>query len=159
MSYAHLQFLGAAAWIILVSGGTSLAEQSVTTVPRTVQFCDLVQNPEIYDGQRVTVRAVYNYGFEWQELLCMECHIRGKTWLQFDSDTAKQVRKGLRKAPRHQGIIIADFTGIFHAKGGPYGDGSYRYSFEVEAVENMKVLAKCVTTSISAVGRCRAETQ
>lgn len=46
-----------------------------------VTFCDLVRNPEKYNGQEVKVRATYRYGVEWSEQYCLDCLDRGKAWL------------------------------------------------------------------------------
>lgn len=120
-----------------------------------LRYCDLTENPEKYTGERVTIRAVYNYGFEWQELLCWECRNKGRTWLTFHPDFTDKLNKQLRKAPRHAGIIIGRFTGVFHGRGGPYGDGGYPFEFEVEEVSEVKVLVRNYKRPLSeAVLKC-----
>ena len=70
----------------------------------SVTFCDLVRNPDKYDGQEVSVRATYRYGFEWQELYCLDCKDKGKAWLEvpFDLDDAAiwPLRRCLLLIPR-----------------------------------------------------------
>jgi len=86
----------------------------------------------------------------------MECRIRGKTWLEFSTDSVERVRKQLRKAPRYQGIISGRFTGVFTAGGGPYGDGSYRIKFEVQDVTDVRVIVRDWKTPLSEKnGSCR----
>jgi hypothetical protein len=52
---------------------------SVSASPKPqVTFCELVSNPELYNGKVVTVRATYKYGFEWQMLYCLDCLDKGK---------------------------------------------------------------------------------
>jgi hypothetical protein len=40
--------------------------------PQTA-FCDLLRNPEKYNGKEVTVRATWSKGPEWSELYCLGC--------------------------------------------------------------------------------------
>lgn len=121
----------------------------------SVEFCQLVENPAKYDGARISVIAVYSYGYEWQELTCMECRSKGKTWLTFHPEAIDKVRKQLKKAPRHQGIISGRFTGVFHGTGGPYGDGSFKYEFEVEGIFGIRTLARDWKTPLAHVGGCK----
>jgi hypothetical protein len=69
--------------VSLLVAGSGYSQDSVT-------FCDLVRNPDKYDGQEVSVRTTYRYGFEWQELYCLDCKDTGKAWLEvpFDLDDA-----------------------------------------------------------------------
>ena len=101
-----------------------------------VAYCDLVNNPEKYDGKEVTVRATYRYGFEWQEIFCLECRKVGKTWLEFDDDAAAQYKAALKKFPKHQGTVNAVFAGIFQSSKGPFGDGGYRFRFVVKGINS-----------------------
>lgn len=107
-----------------------------------VAYCDLVNNPEKYDGKEVTVRAIYRYGFEWQEIFCLECRKVGKTWLEFDDDAAAQYKAALKKFPKHQGTVNAVITGIFQSSKGPFGDGGYRFRFVVKGINSVEVITK-----------------
>jgi len=106
------------------------------------RFCDVMNDPGKYDGKEITVSATYMYGFEWQELLCLDCHHVGKTWLEFDEDDAGKLKKALKKAPKTTGTINAIFSGIFKSSGGPYGDGGYRYQFIVKRLSHVEVIYK-----------------
>ena len=110
--------------------------------PGVVEYCDLVMNPEKYDGKEVTVRATYRYGFEWQEMFCMECRKVGKTWLEFDDEIAGETKAMLKKFPKDQGTVNAVFTGTFESSKGPYGDGGYRFKFVVRAISDAEVVSK-----------------
>jgi hypothetical protein len=59
---------------------------AASTPQPTLRFCDLVRNPAEYNGKTVTVRATYRYGFEWEELYCLDCLDKGKAWLEVPSD-------------------------------------------------------------------------
>jgi hypothetical protein len=107
-----------------------------------VNYCDLVGNPNAYDGKTVTVGATYRYGFEWQELFCVQCRDQGKTWLEFDPDSMAAIRRALNKAPRNQGTLNARFYGVFRSAQGPYGDGGYTYRFDLNFVEGVEIVSK-----------------
>jgi hypothetical protein len=83
--------------VFLLVAGRGYSQDSVT-------FCDLVRNPDKYDGHEVSVRATYRYGFEWQELYCLDCKDKGKAWLEapFDLDDAaiRPLRRCLLLIPR-----------------------------------------------------------
>jgi hypothetical protein len=105
-----------------------------------VRYRDLIRNLKEYEHKRVAVSASYRYGFEWQELFCLECRDQGKTWLEVTEKNANAFRRALRTAPRDHGIINATFYGILDGSNGPYGDGGYAYQFEVELVKDVKVV-------------------
>lgn len=111
--------------------------------PMTVEYCALVRNPEKYDGKEVTVRATYRYGFEWEEMFCLDCRDKGKTWLEIDDDevTAKS-RKILKKFPKDAGTVNAVFTGTFESSKGPFGDGGYRFRFVLKSISQAEVVTK-----------------
>lgn len=102
-----------------------------------VGYCDLMRDPGAYDGKQIAVQATYRYGFEIQELFCLKCRGQAKTWLEFEEGASIK----FRRAPRHNGLINATFYGIFLGKRGAYGDGGYRYQFNVHAVRNQKVIS------------------
>src|SRR3712207_4532748 len=88
-------------WLLLLSlrqGALSSAaagRQGPAAVPLAVAYCDMLANAQDYDGKEVSVRASYRYGFEWQELFCIECRNLGKTWLDFDQDNPQYFRAAL----------------------------------------------------------------
>lgn len=136
--------------LFLASGYPSSGQQKGA---EDVKFCDLIATPEKYDGARVSVYAVYNYGFEWQELLCMECRKWGQmTWLEFSVEHDKKLRKQMRKAPKDHGFIAARFTGVFRRRGHSYG--GYTFEFEVEDVSGVRVLIRDYKTPLSSVPSC-----
>jgi hypothetical protein len=106
-----------------------------------VEYCDLIKNPEVYDGKEVTLRATYRYGFEWQEIYCLECRNLGKTWLEI-WDLTKKSKKILKKFPKNDGTINAIFTGIFQSSKGPFGDGGYRYRFLLKEISQAELVTK-----------------
>ena len=107
----------------------------------SVEYCELVKNPEKYDGKEVTVRATYRYGFEWSEIFCLDCRDIGKTWLEI-GDVTKKSEKTLKKFPKDDGTINALFTGKFESSKGSYGDGGYRFRFVLKEISQAKLLTK-----------------
>jgi hypothetical protein len=107
-----------------------------------VKFCDLLRNPENYDGKEVTVRATYRYGFEWQELYCLDCMDKGKAWLEFGSDLDDSSLKALRRAPKWAGIVNLTMQGTFKS-GGSFGHlAGYRYELTARNISDVVVVQK-----------------
>ena len=95
----------------------------------SVSFCDLVRSPEKYDGKVVSIRATYRYGFEWQQLYCIDCLDRGKAWLEIPPDLDNTSDKALRRAPKGAGIVNLTVQGVF-VSGGRFGHmNRYPYKF------------------------------
>ena len=107
-----------------------------------VSFCDLVRNPEKYDGKVLSVRATYRYGFEWQQFYCLDCLDRGKAWLEIPSDLDNTSEKALRRAPKGAGIVNLTVEGVF-VSGGRFGHmNGYPYKFVVHKVRDVAVVLK-----------------
>ena len=106
-----------------------------------ISYCHLIKNPEMYDGKEVTVRATYRYGFEWQELFCLDCRNLGKTWLEIGDITEKS-KNILKKLPRDDGTVNAVFTGTFESSKGPFGDGGYRFRFVLKEISQTEFVTK-----------------
>jgi hypothetical protein len=115
--------------------------QDQADVPEKVAFCDLIADPAKYDGRMVTTSATWRYGFEWDELYCRGCRDMGKTWRTVADPNAK-TRALLRRLPKESGTVNAVFTGVFRASGGPFGDGSYRFRFEMSSMETPQLLSR-----------------
>ncbi len=116
--------------------------QETGSNPITVEYCALVENPEKYDGIEVTVRATYRYGFEWQEIFCVDCRDKGKTWLEIDDDLAPESIKILKRLPKDDGTVNALFTGIFQSSKGPYGANGYRFGFILKRITQVVFVSK-----------------
>jgi len=126
------------------SPSTDVARSSDRKDVPTVAYCDLLRNPDAYNGKQVRITADYRLGFEWSELYCLECWgMEGRTWADFDevgSCTRNAVRR-LTKA--YEGTFKLTVVGEFQSSGGRYGHmGAYRYQFVVKCVEEAKRLLK-----------------
>lgn len=107
-----------------------------------VTYCDLLNDAGKNDGKLVRVRATYRYGFEWQEMFCLGCRDRGKTWLEFDTDSDRELRGALKRLPKDQGTVNAIFEGTLTSTDGPFGDGGYRFKFVAKSISDVSVISK-----------------
>jgi hypothetical protein len=107
-----------------------------------VDFCDVIVRPKEFDNKKIVVRATYRYGFEWQEIYSLPCRNNVKVWLSLAADLPRPLQKALRRVPKNQGTVNATFTGLFHANGSAFGDGSYQYQLDLERLENIRIVSK-----------------
>jgi len=112
----------------------------------TVEYCELIKNPSLYDGKRVRVEATYRYGYEWSEIYCTDCFdLMKRTWVEFDnldeSCTSKKFLKKLRKdSPKGRTLSVV-FSGTFESAKNRYGHlNGYQFQLDVSCVEKAKVL-------------------
>jgi hypothetical protein len=85
-----------------------------THAQTTVKFCDLLRNPEKYGDQQVNVRASFRFGFEWQQLYCLDCIDKGKAWLELPNDLDDESERAFKKMPKGAGIVNLTVVGVFH---------------------------------------------
>jgi hypothetical protein len=126
---------------IAVFIGTVLVASSASP-QAPMKFCELMRNPEKYNGQLVKVRAIWIYGFEWSYLHCLDCD--GRVWLD-TSDVDDESAKTLKHTPE-AGIVNVDVEGVFHA-GGSFGHlNGYKYQLTAHTVANPVFLSKRMKT-------------
>ena len=105
-----------------------------------VTFCDLLRNPQKYNGEQVRVRVTYRYGFEWSQLYCLDCADKGKAWLQIPVDLDGASRRSLRKLPKGAGIVNLTVQGVFFS-GGNFGhENGYRYQIVANTISDVAVI-------------------
>jgi hypothetical protein len=70
----------------------------------TVAYCELVQNPNLYSGKTVQVKATWQYGFEWSYLYDRECmdgrnhiEIKFEAEDELDSVTKRKLKRLIKK--------------------------------------------------------------
>jgi hypothetical protein len=115
-----------------------LLTSSALSAP-TVQFCELMQHPDEYNGKLVNVRATWIYGFEWSYLHCLGCD--GRVWLD-TSELDEQSEKALRHTPKGAAIVNVDIEGIFQS-GGRFGHmNGYQYQLRAHTMANPAVISK-----------------
>jgi hypothetical protein len=105
-------------------------------------FCDLLRNPEKYNGKEVTVRATWRYGFEWSQFYCIDCSLKEMTWLDVSSELDDESTKALKRIPKGAGIVNITVQGTFRS-GGHFGhlDG-YPYEFIARKLSRITIVSK-----------------
>jgi hypothetical protein len=103
-------------------------------------FCDLLKNPEKYNGKEVTVRATWRYGFEWSQFYCLDCLDEGKAWLEVPSDLDDASMKALRRIPKGAGIVNITAQGVFMSDGHFGHLNGYPYKFVARKVSHVAVI-------------------
>lgn len=107
-----------------------------------ITFCDLVRNSEKYNGEEVSVRATYRYGYEWSQLYCLDCKDKGKTWLEIPVDLDDASARYLKRAPKGAGIVNLTVQGVF-VSGGTFGhQNGYHYKIVAYKIRNVAVIQK-----------------
>jgi hypothetical protein len=107
----------------------------------SISFCDLLRNPEKYDGKEVIVRATWRYGFEWSQFYCLDCSLKQPTWLEISSDLDEKSSQVLRRRPK-AGIVNITVQGIFQS-GGHFGHlNGYQNRFVAQRVSDVAVVSK-----------------
>lgn len=104
-----------------------------------ISFCELLKNPEQYNGKEVTVRATWRYGYEWSDFYCLDCLDQGKTWLQVPSNLDDASTKALRRIPK-AGIVNITVRGIFMSNGHFGHLNGYPYQLVTQRVSNAAVI-------------------
>src|SRR5436305_1473042 len=95
--------------VLLLSGGcaTSLPPSGqgspamLDGIP-LVSYCDLMAAPKVYFNKEVRLRAVYRWGFEWQQVYSTRCLDGPNTWVEFAID------KGCPVTIAHEGPVKDD---------------------------------------------------
>lgn len=105
-------------------------------------FCDLLRQPERFDGHLVVFEASNRYGFEWDEIFCISCLGPQRVWLEVKDEPSKRLNRQLKRLPKHSATLNATFTGIFRSKPGAFGDGGYKYQLDLLGLENIEIVSK-----------------
>jgi hypothetical protein len=142
--------------VLLLSGGcaTSLPPSGqgspaiLDGIP-LVSYCDLMASPEVYFNKEVRLRAVFRYGFEWQQVYSTRCLDAPNTWVEFASD------QGCPHTIEHRGPVRGGGSGsevsgetlgvVFRGRltgwGSGYGHlGAFASEFQVTCMEETTLL-------------------
>ena len=105
-------------------------------------FCDLLRNPDQYNGKEVTVRVTWRYGFEWSQLYCLDCSDKGRAWLDTSYDLDNASIKALRRTPKGAGIVNLTVEGVFMS-GGHFGHlNGYPYQLVAHKVSHVAIVLR-----------------
>jgi hypothetical protein len=118
------------------------AKQPASEAAPTISYCELLREPNLYQGKFVRVAATWNYGFEWSYLYHRECMSRvNKAWVEFVDEDAgcqqtKKVTKRLKDGFDNKADVVAVGT---LSGGGGYGHmNGYQYQFTIKCLEGAK---------------------
>jgi hypothetical protein len=105
-------------------------------------FCDLMRNPEKYNGKEVTVRATWRYEFEQSQFYCIDCSLKEMTWLDvWPSKLDDESTKAFHQIPKGHGIVNITVQGTFQS-GDHFGHlGAYSYQITVHKISNVSVVS------------------
>jgi len=139
------------ATLILVLGSTSFSVNGQSASPtrssaiETVQFCELLKNPQMYHQKVVRIRAVFSRGGEeWSAIFCPNCST-DKTLIgprfedSFESDTPSRVAR--RFAKRWDVTLAVILVGRFDTSGGGHL-GMHPYLFHIIRAERADLISK-----------------
>lgn len=115
---------------------------TLPSIAQTTNFCDLLRQPEKYNGKVVKVRATYRYAFESSQLYCLDCSDKGKAWLNIPTDLDDLTEKLVEKMPKGAGIVNLTVEGVFEF-GSTYGHlNGYRYQIRAQRIRDIAVIQK-----------------
>ncbi len=120
---------------LMLLSGAAHAQKAMT-------FCDLLRNADKYNGQLVKVRATFRYGFEWQQLYCLDCLDKGKEWLQVPVDLDDESEKASKQMPKGAGIVNLTVVGVFHFGTSYVHMNGYRYELVAQEIRDVAVIQK-----------------
>lgn len=127
----------------------------------TVTLCDLVHNPDIFDGKEVRLRATYLSDSKVAAFVDRVCMAKGqRTWVEFDGLSIKasapselyerleeQILCGPCGGDDNWRVTEMLVTGMFHGDDIGHGRlGKYRFMVTVKNVEELGVTEKAERT-------------
>ena len=107
--------------------------------PQDVAYCQLTNDPSVFAGKRIRIRAIYSYMFEISRLrppICCSGH-DAPVWVEFSDNLDRESTRLYHKFPKGMGFVLAVFTGVLETRG-PYGDGGYRAKLAVDRIEKLE---------------------
>jgi hypothetical protein len=129
--------------VALLSSVASIAKDDLTDA-QTTSYCQLIDNPRLFNGKLVRVRALYETDFEKMALTAPACATPlPLTWLDFESAWEPRTswrRRRAMYAARSKWNVQTDvvLVGKFRS-GGSFGhNGMYPFLLQVYKVEALK---------------------
>jgi hypothetical protein len=107
----------------------------------TVDFCELIKKPDVYNGKTIRLAAVYRYGFEWSEFFCPNCSEseRISTYPGKSADlTSKKIRKKLKWSYRGKTVNVI-VIGKFYSTN-PFDSSGHPFKIEIGYYEKADVI-------------------
>lgn len=146
--------------VLLLSIAPNLAHNNSSSKSSditTITFCDLIQNPDLYDGKEVRFRARYIANSEVAAFGDPNCSSKeNRTWAEFDGVSIKATSKpqiyqkveeqilcGKCGADNHWRETELLVTGIFNGSDTGHGRlGQYRFMVTIKNVEEISETEK-----------------
>lgn len=134
------QFFFIVIFVLLLLSFETKAQTTQNEQIPTLSYSNLMQNKDLYFGKTVRVKAFHIYGFEWSFLCDTECKERKhETWIEFEDELCKGSKRKLKKgSDNFDNKAEVIYVGTLSS--GNFGDGSYKYQFNVSCVESYKKL-------------------
>jgi hypothetical protein len=139
--FLFLAIAGIAALIAGAARPSSSASKTRTQSDTTsVTYCDLIHNPERYNGKTVRTNVTYRFGFEWAEFYCLDCwDMDHRTWVEYEHDLCAKSKK-IKDNDFRGRTVNLQVVGKFYGAG-RYGHmGAYQFKFVVDCVESAKTI-------------------
>jgi hypothetical protein len=129
-------------WLALVGSHPAQVKPNASGSVPTISYCELIREPELYEGKLVRVSATWYYGFERSSLYHRECmDPENSAWLVFveEAKGCKRTDKITKKltndsANKADVVVLGTLSG-----GGRYGHMFYYHrQFVVTCLEKAK---------------------
>ncbi|MBX3291018.1 MAG: hypothetical protein KF855_17040 [Acidobacteria bacterium] len=136
-------------FVLVLCLAPNVFSQSSNSEIVDVHICDLIHQPELYDGKTIRVSAAYRYGFEWSEIFCSRCWSRDKNriWVSFGDTFENSVSRrnkqllGIKSTSNEGRTLAVTFHGRFSATSPKDSHASeYSFGFVVEKAEKVRKL-------------------
>ena len=132
--------------MLLLAGGpvcTPIAGDLPSPVP-TISYCELQSNPELFLNKPVRLRAIYVFGFEWQEFDSAQCQAKHRIWVEIadsvENRSTFQGKRWLRSAD-DAGTFGLVVRGRLTGSNGGFGHlNAYDCLFVIDCVESAELL-------------------
>ena len=118
-----------------------------TTAEPAVPLCDLLSNADKYDGQDVTVRAVYRLVIHGSVLMspnCRETYVNMRQVSDYSADkhASKVLRSAIRRNEFQPVEVVVRGTFRSAKQGQCFGQNCFRYELEVRGLLSAAELKK-----------------
>ena len=128
----------------------------------TIDYCNLIHNPNAYREQVIRIHAKYRIGAKWSDLYSPYCGGPSEIWVNFDETYFSESFQPCQKSNIAEKVKFKGFdqifdvvlVGKFYGSGEPnYGNNRSRFMFVVGCVEQATVVESS-ETKVPTVGLC-----
>ena len=121
----------------------------------TIDYCNLIHNPNTYREKVIRINAKYRIGAKWSNLYSPYCGGPGEIWVNFDETYFNESFQPCQKSNIAEKVKFKGFdqifdvvlVGKFYGSGEPnYGNNRSKFMFVVGCVEQATVVESSETT-------------